>query len=149
MLRVTKEVENINRSESAARSGAHTGALLGAGVVFVLGSLFVAATRHNDAYKTGAKLATSVLSKEVPFGTIFIAIGEKGIPEDVKAISVSCLARESRRSEPEIKAGLKEKGYLLITPERFIELFDKVDQAVLDGSVFLPLARSEVMRLNG
>lgn len=144
--RITKEVEDIKQMESAAQSSANTGALLGAGVMFAIGSLFVAATRHKDAYKAGAKLATSILSKEVPFGTIFIAIGKKGIPEDVKAVSVSRLARESRRSESETKAGLKDKGYTLITPEQFDQLIDKVEQAVLDGSVCLPLARSEVMK---
>jgi len=33
-----------------------------------------------------------------------------------------------------------------VTPEQFAELLDKVEQAVLDGSVCLPLTRSEVMK---
>lgn len=56
------------------------------------------------------------------------------------------LARESSRSELEIKAGLKNKGYLLTTSEQFAELLDKMERAVLDGSVCLPLARSEVIK---
>ncbi|MFC1966460.1 hypothetical protein ACFLWI_05900 [Chloroflexota bacterium] len=138
-LRVTKEVEEIKRMESASQYGANKGALFGAGAVFVFGSLYVAATRHKDAYKSGAKLAASVLSKDIPFGTILIAIGEKGIPEDVKAISVSRLARESNRSESEIEVSLKDNGYLLITPEHFTELLDKVESGVLDGSYSLPI----------
>ena len=120
--------------------------MLGAGAVFTFGSLFMAATRHKNAFEAGARLAALVLSRKVPFDTILIVIGKEGIPKDVKAISISRLARESNRSESEIKAGLKNKGYLLTTSEQFAELLDKMERAVLDGSVCLPLARSEVMK---
>ena len=143
--RIMEEVENIRRMESASQFGSTKGALLGGGVVFSIGSLIAAAKGRKDAFDIGARMAVSVLSRKVPFGKVFITIGRKGFPEDVKVISVSRLARESNRSESEVKASLKDKGYLLITPEQFAELLDQVKQAVLDGSVCLPLARSEVM----
>ena len=138
LLRIKKEVEDTKQMESAAQYRANNRALLGAGAKFIFDSLVVAAIRHQDAFKAGVRGAASVLSREVPFDTILVAIGEKGIPEDVKAISVSHRTRESSSSESEIKASMKDNGYLLITPEQFTELLDKVEQAELDGSVCLP-----------
>ena len=43
------------------------------------GSLYTAFARHKDAYKTGVKLAGSVLSKKIPFGTVLIAVGQAGL----------------------------------------------------------------------
>ena len=132
---IMEEVENIKQMESASQFGSTKGTLLGGGVVFILGGLVAAAKGRKDAFDIGARMAVSVLNRKVPFGKVFITIGREGIPEDVKVISVSRLARESSRSESEVKASLKDKGYLLITPEQFAELLDQVEQAVLDGSV--------------
>ena len=145
LLRTTKEVEDIKQMESAAQYRANNRALLSAGAKFIFGGLFMAATRHQDAFKVGAGGAASVLSKEVPFGTVYIVIGKKGIPEDMKVISVSRLARESTKTEPEVEAIWKHDGYLLVTPERFIELLDKATQVVLDGSLCLPIAVDELI----
>lgn len=144
--RINKEVEEFERMESATQIGHIKGTLLNSGLTFVFGSLSMKAIGRKDSLKIGAQMAGSVLSKTIPFGNVLISIGKEGIPEDVRVIPVSHLARESNRSESEVKASSKNKGYLLITPEQFAELLDHVEQAVLDGSVCLPLARSEVMK---
>ena len=46
----------------------------------------------------------------------------------------------SSRSASDIKTSLKDNGYLLITPEQFAELLDKMEQAVMDGSLCLLIA---------
>ena len=137
--RIMGEVENIKRLESAAHMGSSNAALLSGGAAFALGSLFAAARGRKDAAHIGARMASSILSRKVPFGTILIAIGKGGIPEDVKVISISRLAREANSSESAIEAGLKHDGYLLMTAEKFAEVLDKVEQAVLDGSSSLPV----------
>jgi len=140
------EVENTRRMELAAQTGSIKGSLLGGAANFFLGNLFASAIGHDDAFKTGVKLAGSVLSKSVPFGTVFIAIGKEGLPEDLEIIPVSRFARESTKTEMEVEESWKHEGYLLVTPEQFSELLDKVEQALLDGSLLLPLARNEVMK---
>jgi len=137
--RIMGEVESIKRMESAAQIGSTKGALLGGWIAFTLGSLFMAARGRKDTSRIGLKLAISTLSKAVPFGTVLIAVGKGGLPDDIKVISLSCLARESNRSETEVEAGLEDNGYLLMTPEQFAELLDKVEQAVLDGFFSLPI----------
>lgn len=145
--RILEEVKDIERAESTARSRANKYALLGAGAAFTFGSLFVAATRHKGAYNAGARLASSVLSRKVPFDTILIAIGVEGIPKDVRVIAISCLARESNRNESDVKMSLQRAGHLLLTPEQFTDLLDKMESGILDGSYSLPLTFNELRSL--
>ena len=145
--RIMGEVENIKQSESASQISSAKGALLGSGAVFIFGSLFMAAKGRKDAFETRARLAGSVLSREIPFDLVLIAVGKEGLPEDVKIIPASCFARESNKTESEIEMSWKYDGYLLLTPEQFVELLDKVVQAVLDGSLCLPIAVDELILL--
>ena len=86
------------------------------------------------------------MSKKFPFGNVLISIGKEGLPEDLKIIPVSRFARESNKTESEVETSLKHDGYLLMTPEVFAKVLEKVYSDILDGSVCLPLARSEVMK---
>ena len=113
---------------------------------FATAGLLAAMNNRKDALLKGVKAANSVLNKKIPFGSVFVAIGKEGLPENVEVAPISRLARESNKTEPEVEASWKHDGYLLVTPEQFAELLDKVEQVVLDGSVCLPLARSEVMK---
>jgi len=133
--------------ELAAQSRANNITLFGkAPAAFIFGSLYTAATRHKDAYKTGVKLARSVLNKKIPFGMVLIGIGKEGLPEDLKIIPVSRFARESNKTEPEVEMSWKHDGSLLMSPEEFAELLDKVEREILDGSASLPMAVDEVIK---
>jgi len=145
--RIMWEVKNIRRMELAAQSRDNNITLFGkAPVAFILGSLYTVATRHKDAYKTGVKLAGSVLSKKIPFGVVLIGIGKEGLPGDLKIIPVSRFARESNKTEPEVEMSWKHDGSLLMGPEEFAELLDKVEREILDGSASLPMVVDEVIK---
>lgn len=145
-IRIMNEVHKIEWIEAAAQDGNNKGVILGAGAAFIFGSLFVAATRHKDAYKAGARFATSVLGSKTPFGNVLITIKGQGIPEGVEVVSISHLARESSMSESKVETSLKREGYLLMTRGQFAEFLDKMERALIDGSVRLPLARGEVIK---
>jgi len=91
-------------------------------------------------------MAGSVLSKTVPFGTVLIRIGKEGIPEDVKVIPVSRLARESKRSKSDVVASLKRNGYLMMTLQVFTQALDKTKSEILSGSLYLPIKISEITK---
>ncbi len=137
--RINKEVEGVEQMESAAQIGHTKGTLLNSGLTFALGSLFMNAIGHKDSLKIGAQMAGSALSRKVPFGTVLIGIGKEGIPEDVRVIPVSRLARESKRSETDIEANLKRDGYLLMAPEMFTRALDRVEREILNGTLSLPI----------
>jgi len=141
------KVENIRQMELAAQRSDNKITLFGkAPAAFIFGSLYTAATRHKDAYKTGIKLAGSVLSKDIPFGRVLISIGKEGLPENLKVISVSRFARELNKTESQVETSLKGNGYLLMPPEVFVKVLEKMEREILDGSVSLPMAVDEVIK---
>lgn len=141
------EVENIGQMELAAQSSNNIITLLGrAPATFIFGSLYTAATRRKDAYKTGIKLAGSVLSKKIPFGKVLIGIGKEGLPQNLKIIPVSRFARELNKTEAQVEASLKGNGYLLMASEVFAKVLEKIGREILDGSVSLPMAVDEVIK---
>jgi len=144
--RVMEEVENIKRIESAAQIGSTKGALLGGGAVFTLGSLFATVIGRKDAFNIGARMAGAVLSGKVPFGTVLIAVGKEGLPEDVKVVPVSRLARESSRSESAVVANFKNNGYLPMNPVIFTKVLDRVERGILDGSFSLPIKTDKLTK---
>ena len=143
--RILKEVQWVQRMETASQSGRSQGAIISGIAAFGLGSLFAAMGGSKDPVYTGLNLANAVLSEEIPFGTVLIAIVKKGIPEDLKVISLSRLARESNTSEETIKTALKERGYLLMKPEEFDIVLDKLISNILDGSVSLPINNKDLL----
>jgi hypothetical protein len=136
--RIMREVEDIKRMESAAQSGSIKGVWFESGAKFVISSL-LAASSGRDPLDTGMGMVESVLSKKVPYGTILIAIHEKGLPDDLKIVPVSRFARESNKTESEVETDWKHDGSLLMTPRQFAELLDKVESGILDGSYSLPV----------
>src|SRR4030042_4520245 len=59
-----------------------------------------------------------------PYGMVMVCVGAKGIPDDVQAVSISELARESNRPESEIIHKLQKGGGLLLSQEAFTCLID-------------------------
>jgi hypothetical protein len=86
-----------------------------------------------------------------PFGTVMVCVGSKGLPDNIGVISISQLARESNRPQPEIMNKLQDDGYLLFTEEAFSFLIDRLISDIRDGKLHLPLSREklvEIMELN-
>jgi len=134
------KVEDIERTESAAQYRATIKTLrIDAPAAFTLNSLLAYAIGIKDAPQFGLKSMLSTLAREKPFGTVLIAVGKRGLPEDLKIIPLSLWARDSNRKESEVEDSLKSDGYLLMTPEQFAELLDKVESGILDGSYSLPV----------
>jgi len=81
------------------------------------------------------------------FGTVMICVGPKGIPGDVSAVSVSKLARESRRLEADVTRELREKGDLILSEVTFGSLMDKLTELVREGHLVLPVPKEKVAEL--
>ena len=143
--RIMREVEDIRRTESAAQIGSTEAIFLGGLAAFASGGLWADKNRPRDALNIGMRMAGSVLSRKIPFGTILIAIREKGLPGDLAVVPLSRLARESGKSELEVEASLKDNRYLLMTTEVFAKVLEKVEREILDGSVSLPMAVDQVI----
>ncbi|NQT47985.1 MAG: hypothetical protein HQ578_03315 [Chloroflexi bacterium] len=145
--RVMSEVGAIRRIEAVAACGrAGTAIAVGLGSL-AIGGLVSAVSGNSAPKRIGAQVSRDILSKKVPFGSVEIAIGKQGIPEGVKVISVSRLARESGRSEPEVRATLRKDGYGVMVPEAFTRSLDTLERKILGGSVSLPAPIQELHRM--
>ena len=137
--RILKEVEDTKRMESAAQRGSYQGNILCGLAVFAFSGLFAAMNNRKDALLIGVKAANSEMSKKIPFGSVFVAIGKEGLPEDVEVAPISRLARESNKSELDVRVNLQTNGYLLMTPDVFIQILDKAERGIHGGTISLPM----------
>ncbi len=137
--RILKEVENTRCMELTAQRGSYKSNIFYGLTAFVAGGLFAARNNRNDALLKGVEAANSVISKKSPFGSVFIAIGKEGLPKDVEVVPISRLARESHKSELDVRVSLQAKGYLIITPEAFMQVLDKAERGIHRGTISLPM----------
>jgi hypothetical protein len=84
-----------------------------------------------------------------PFGLVMACIGPRGLPDDVEVVSVSQLARESNRPQPEIMNKLQDDGYLLFSEEAFSLLIDRLVGDVREGKLHLPVSREKLSEITG
>ena len=145
--RVMSEVGAMRGTEATAASG-HGGIAIAVGLgSLALGGLVSAASGHSGPKRIGARVSRDILSKKVPFGSVEVTIGKQGIPEGVEVISVSRLARESGRSESEVRSTLRKDGYSVMVPEAFTRSLDTLERRILDGFVSLPVHIQELHKM--
>ena len=137
--RILKEVEDTKRMEAAAQIGSCQGKMLLGLAAFATSGLLAAMNNRKDALLKGVKAANSVLNKKIPFGSVFVAIGKEGLPEDVEVAPISRLARESNKSELDVRVSLQANGDLLVTPEAFVKILDKAESEIHGGTISLPM----------
>ena len=138
-IRILEEVESTKRMESAAQIGSYQGSLICGLAAFAIGGLFAAMNNRKDALLIGLESSNSVMSKKSPFGSVFVTIGKEGLPNDVEVVPISRLARESKTSELDVRVNLQANGYLLMTPEVFIQILDKTERGIHKGTISLPM----------
>jgi len=145
--RIALEVSDIQGMEIAASYGFTKGTLIGGLMTFTVSSLAAAAMRSREhPLSIGARLAQSAFARTAPFGEVRVAVGRRGIPDDVSVIPLSRWAREQGRLKSEIVALLEARGYRLVTPESFSAMLSESKEKVLKGTLALPAAASSLER---
>lgn len=135
---IMQKLEWARTMEGAARYGDTkaklTGSLfeLGAGIIMKL------ATDDRRVQGVANHLLKNIGGKDLPFGTVMVCIGPKGVPGDVTAISISELARKSDREESQVISELERRGYLLFSERAFSLLMDRLTGDLQTGRASLP-----------
>ncbi len=140
---VLAEVKYLLDRESLAKSAFSKAKRAFAPASFAVGGLIGIFLHHDNPLATAFNEAGATLGKNLPFGMVLIAIGNGGLPSDVKVIPLSRLARESGISESGMREILDGKGYFLITQQVFAATMDEVEHCVLKGVLSLPLPVTE------
>jgi hypothetical protein len=145
---IVEQLERIKYSESSACHGDAK-----ANLVFSLTGLaakiVVAATTKSQRAWNIVNNVFDTDAHKKPFGTVIVCVGPEGLPDNVRVISISQLARELKRPQIEIISKLQDDGYLLFTEEAFALLVDRLIDAVREGKLHLPVSRDKLVQIAG
>jgi hypothetical protein len=143
---IVEQLEELKRIETAASLGHSQGRIVLFPIRLVSAGIFL----NNSPPSTIMDyLLRGSDHKHRPFGTVMVCVGPKGLPDDAKAVSISQLARNSNRLEPEIVNGLKGNGYLLFSEDLFSSLIDKLVADIRQGKLCLPVSRERLGDIAG
>jgi len=143
---IVGQLQELKHSETLA-SYSHSQA----NFILSLGGLAVTAvvSKNNRLSAMRDYLLREPTDRQRPFGLVMVCIGPKGLPDDVKAVSISQVARESNRLESQIINKLREDGYLLFSQEAFSALIDKLTGVVREGQLSLTISRDKLAEIAG
>jgi len=143
-LRVQYEVERTCREEAVAEYASVKLGLSFSTARFAVGAFMANVFGDPGIRLIGRQMLRRGSSKTKPFGTVVVAIGHEGLPDGVKVIPLSRLAREEGVSESEVEEALRIEGLILMTPEDFCNLRDSLEQKVLKGTITLPVSPDQI-----
>jgi len=144
---IVEQLDRMKYSESSACYG-DTKANLAFSVTRLAAKIIVATTKNQGAWNVVNNIFDTEGHKK-PFSKVMVCVGPKGLSDDARAVSISQLARESNRSEPEIMNKLQDDGYLLFSEEAFSLLIDRLIYDVREGRLSLPISRDKLAEITG
>jgi len=113
-----------------------------------IAKIIVAATTENQRARNFVnQVFDTDADKARPYGTVMVCVGPKGLPDDVRVVSISELARESNREESEVINELQQGGCLLLNEKAFSLLIDKLINDVQGGRSLLPVSTEKLSQL--
>ena len=143
---VAEQLQRLEGTEASVELGHNQ-----ANFILSLGGLAVAAmgSKSKQLSAIAHYLLQKPANEQQPFGLVMVCIGPKGLPDDVRGVSISQLARESSRPQPEIINKLQGDSYLLFSQEAFAVLIDKLIGDVREGRLSLPISRDKLAEIAG
>jgi hypothetical protein len=127
-------------NEDTARYGQNKAEMKSTLGMFALGGMIKLVSKNKRLLSFADHLLDSLIDDERPFGNVSVCIGSKGIPDDVRVVSISRLARESNRAESEVIRELQKRGCLLFSEKDFSLLIEKLVVDIQGGRLRLPVS---------
>ncbi|MFC1919212.1 hypothetical protein ACFLWX_00265 [Chloroflexota bacterium] len=123
--RIMQEVTNLECSEAAMASG-HTRRILQRGLTNFLLSGVIAAAKGSteNPLLVGARSGLKVFGPGPSFGQVRVLVGPGGIPNDVRVIALSQIARKQGKTEAEVEHDLVSQSYHVMKSEEFSKAID-------------------------
>lgn len=145
---ILERLERAKGRETAAGTGHSLASTVDS--LFRLGAGLITMTQENATMQAiSRQLLARPTGNEPTFGTVLICVGPGGIPEHVDVVSISRVARESKRDEREVMDTLRAGGNLLFTAEAFSYLIDTLSDGILKGVLILPVSSEKVSQIQG
>jgi len=141
---IRQQLDRVKSNEDAASYGHSKAKLIISLGGLAMGRISKVVSKNEQLLAFSDDLLNSLADKQRPFGTVLICVGPKGMPDDVQVVSISRLARESNREEPEVINELRIRGCLLFSEQAFSRLIDKLTRDVREGRLFLPISTEKL-----
>ena len=148
---IGQQLHQVRRSEDSAEYGHVQADVISSLGGLALGGIVKRVSKNKRLSSFADYLLESPNNKQRPFGNVLVCIGPEGLPDDVRVVPISRLARESNQEEPEVINELREHGYLLLSEKAFSLLIEKLVDDVQEGRLRLPISLEklpEVRKLN-
>jgi len=145
---ILQQLERATEKEIAAKSS-YNKARTEISLFRLAAGLLMMTSENRTMQAISRELLAGSSGREPHYGTVLIRIGSKGLPEDVEVVSISSLARESKRDEAEIMDRLLARGNLLFGEETFSYLIDRLVGEILRGGLGLPVPTERLSQLQG
>jgi hypothetical protein len=141
---IRQRLERVERNEDSASYGhSQANLMLSLGGLAASGIIEMVSGNKQLSTMTG-HLLQGLGNKQRPFGKVLVCIGPRGLPDDLRVVSISRLARESNWDEPEVINELQERGYLLFNKKEFSLLIEKLIDNILKGRLCLPIPKEKL-----
>jgi len=143
---IAERLDRLKYIEASARCGHRQGKTI---VSLIELAVELAVSKGKGPSVVEDYLFPEPTNRDPPFGLVMVRIGPKGLPDDVEVVSISQLARESHRPQPEMMNKLQDDGYILFTEEAFSLLIDRLIVDVREGKLRLPVSRNKLAEITG
>ncbi len=136
---IVEELDRSRRLEDAARYGSTKANLILSFTGFAAKIIVAATTENQRVCNLVDHVFDTSAEKKRPYGTVMVCVGPKGLPDDVRVVSISGLARKSNLSDSETIQEVQKRGYLLFNQGSFSRLIDKLVIDIREGRLHLPI----------
>ncbi|MBM2831823.1 MAG: hypothetical protein HW414_875 [Dehalococcoidia bacterium] len=135
-----RDEASASYSQSRVNLMLSVGGLVASGIIEMV-------SENKQASATTGRLLQSLADKQRSFGTVLVCVGPNGLPDDVRVVSISKLARESNRQEFEVVKELQERGCILFSDQAFSLLINRLIDDVREGRLCLPISRGKLSEI--
>lgn len=144
---IKQQLDRAKSSEDVASDGHIQAGLISSLGGLALGGIVKQVSKNKRISAFADHLFEMPTSEERPFGTVLICIGPMGLPDDVRVVCISKLARESNRPESGVIKEMQEPGCLLFDEKAFSLLIDRLVDDVRNGRLRLPISRETLSQV--
>jgi len=110
---IRQQLNLVRRSEDVASQGHTKAGLISSLGGLALGGIVKRVSNNKRLSSFADYLFEMPTSEERPFGTVLVCIDAMGLPDDIRVVCISQLARESNQFESKVIKELQECGCLL------------------------------------
>ena len=143
---IVQQLQQLRQIELSASCGHNQANLI---LSLIEATVTAIVSRGNRLSAVADCLLNGPTTRRQSFGLVVVCIGPGGLPDDVRVVSISQLARQSGRSQPEVMNKLGGDGNLLFSEAAFSALISRLVGDVREGKVRLPVCKETLAEITG